>query len=105
MSIQWRDLTGTLTKRYSLVRNQNESSAPDSGDQKTSKLERRVAFETGRHEERITRERHAAAKISRFHRGITGAGISLSQPSKPSDPKHGAEHASLSERRDTQEER
>jgi hypothetical protein len=106
MSIQWRDLTGTLTKRYSLVRNQNENSAPDSGDQnETSKLQQRVAFETGRHEECITRERHAAAKISRFHRGITGAGISLSQPSKPSDPKHGAEHASLSERRDTQEER
>ncbi len=67
MSIQWRDLTGTLTKRYSLVRNQNENSAPDSGDQnETSKLQQRVAFETGRHEEYITRERHAAAKISRF---------------------------------------
>ncbi len=106
MSIQWRDLTGRLTRRYSLAGNQDENKYAFSDEANgTSKLQDRVALEVMQYEEHQTRERHAAARILRFQSGITGAGITLSQPSKPSDPRYGADSASLSERRDTQEER
>lgn len=108
MSIQWRDFTQRLTKRYSLDKNQSQSPIRDSkqrGYPSTSDLRERVDRETTREEEHITRESHAQARILRFQRGVTGAGITLSQPSKPSDPEHGRDSASLSERRDTQEDR
>lgn len=106
MSIQWRDLTGRLTRRYSLAGNQDESKCAFSDEPNgTSQLQDRVALEVMQYEEHQTRTRHAAAKILRFQRGMTGAGITLSQPSKPSDPRYGADSVSLSQRRDTQEER
>jgi len=106
MSIQWRDLTGRLTRRYSLAGNHNYNNTPFSDEPNgTSELQDRVALEVMQYDEHQTRTRHAAARILRFQRGMTGAGITLSQPSKPSDPRYGADSASLSERRDTQEER
>jgi hypothetical protein len=110
MPIEWRDLTKRLTKRYLLDKSQGNNTVRE-GDQRDhshtsiSELQDRVDRETTREEEHITRESHAQARISRFQQSVTGAGITLSQPSKPSDPKHGEDSASLSERRDTQEER
>ena len=101
MSVQWRNNSGVLTrKRYLLVRDGSESVVPENDE-----LKERVAREASQHEQHETRERHAEARIARFQKGMTGAGISLSQPSKPSDPQYGKNSASLSERRDTQEER
>lgn len=110
MFVEWRDPTGSLTKRYSLANKRSKKAIRDSGQRdhhstSMSELQDRVDRETTREEQHKTREGHAQARISRFQRGVTGAGITLSQPSKPSDPKHGADSASLSERRDTQEDR
>lgn len=52
-------------------------------------------------EERAQREREANRVIARFQRGVTGAGISLSQAAAGDEPDNaGAEPTSLSERRD-----
>lgn len=63
-------------------------------------LQQRVAREMTDSADALTRRRHADIAIERFRHGVSGAGITLSQPAKPSDP-HIPQSASLSERRDT----
>lgn len=63
-------------------------------------LRDRVAREMRDSADALTRRRHADVKIERFRQGISGAGITLSQPARSSDP-HIPQSASLSERRDT----
>jgi|GEM_PF-5227653 len=63
----------------------------------------RVAAETARNEDQLTRESHAEHQIHRFQQGQTGAGVTLSRmaslaPTKDTVPIAGF----LNERRDTQ---
>jgi hypothetical protein len=74
--------------------------ADEDAGRRFANLQERVAREMSESAAALTRERHADVRIERFRNGVTGAGVSLSQPATQADGAR-ANSASLSERRDT----